>query len=160
MFKWIGIIIKQLSMVSESFVFSHQTFDRLPIWVSTYIPEFIKGPENEAIIPKIDGKSFKGYETASFIDTDKKEAWTLLNDNVMGGRSKSHFSVQSDQNEKYIAFEGATNLDGGGFCSVQTNEFQAPYDLSSFAGICVSMKSAVKLNYGFHLSDDSSFGKV
>ena len=70
--------------------------------------------------PVINGKSTQGYDTASFITIDNKQGWKVLDDVVMGGKSRSGFTVEADANSKYINFKGVTNLDGGGFCSMKS----------------------------------------
>ena len=72
-------------------------------------------------------------EGATTRDTDKKETlfdfseenpgtqWTVVNDNVMGGRSKGGFSFKKDK----LIFSGSTNTNGGGFSSIRTK----PMDL-------------------------------
>ena len=51
-----------------------------------------------------------------FTEDDIHEKWIVVNDNVMGGRSKGGFEFK---NEKLI-FSGSTNTNGGGFSSIRT----------------------------------------
>ena len=51
-----------------------------------------------------------------FTEHDIHEKWIVVNDNVMGGRSKGGFDFK---NEKLI-FSGSTNTNGGGFSSIRT----------------------------------------
>ena len=51
-----------------------------------------------------------------FAEDDIHEKWIVVNDNVMGGRSKGGFDFK---NEKLI-FSGSTNTNGGGFSSIRT----------------------------------------
>ena len=51
-----------------------------------------------------------------FTEHDIHEKWIVVNDNVMGGRSKGGFEFK---NEKLI-FSGSTNTNGGGFSSIRT----------------------------------------
>ena len=51
-----------------------------------------------------------------FAEDDIHEKWIVVNDNVMGGRSKGGFEFK---NEKLI-FSGSTNTNGGGFSSIRT----------------------------------------
>lgn len=51
-----------------------------------------------------------------FTEDDIHENWIVVNDNVMGGRSKGGFDFK---NEKLI-FSGSTNTNGGGFSSIRT----------------------------------------
>lgn len=55
--------------------------------------------------------------------------WYVLNDNVMGGRSKGGF--ESGHGE--LVFSGSTNTNGGGFSSIRTKRMEL--DLSSHDGI-------------------------
>ena len=65
-------------------------------------------------------KSFDDMEPLSlifdFAEDDIHEKWIVVNDNVMGGRSKGGFDFK---NEKLI-FSGSTNTNGGGFSSIRT----------------------------------------
>tara|TARA_B100000161_G_C33403673_1_gene347730 strand:- start:8 stop:601 length:594 start_codon:yes stop_codon:yes gene_type:complete len=51
-----------------------------------------------------------------FTEDDIHENWIVVNDNVMGGRSKGGFEFK---NAKLI-FSGSTNTNGGGFSSIRT----------------------------------------
>jgi len=109
------------------------------------------------VVPKI-LKSLTGVTaalnglTAPFIEIGSTDAWTIADDVVMGGKSHSDFTIQVDEKDqsRYVAYEGVTNLNGGGFCTIR-DALETPADLSSFAGICVSMRSAVKKTYQFYL---------
>jgi len=72
----------------------------------------------------------------------------------MGGKSHSEFFIDKDESDSssFVAFNGVTNLNGGGFCSVK-DSMETPADLSSFAGICVSLRSAAKHTFEFGLTD-------
>jgi len=65
-------------------------------------------------------KSFDDMEPLSlifdFTEHDIHEKWIVVNDSVMGGRSKGDFEFK---NEKLI-FSGSTNTNGGGFSSIRT----------------------------------------
>ena len=52
----------------------------------------------------------------SFEEENIEKKWMVVNDNVMGGRSKGGFEFK---NEKLI-FSGSTNTNGGGFSSIRT----------------------------------------
>lgn len=56
-----------------------------------------------------------------FSEENPGEQWTVVNDNVMGGRSKGGFSFQKDK----LIFSGSTNTNGGGFSSIRSK----PMDL-------------------------------
>ena len=64
----------------------------------------------------LNGKSTSGYDTATFVSTDGY--WNIMDDNVMGGRSSSRFTVKNDAGSKYIDWKGNLVRNGGGFCSV------------------------------------------
>jgi hypothetical protein len=74
---------------------------------------------------KIDGEDENGYETATLVEIQSEDRWVIVDDTVMGGRSRSSFSVEIDKNdnEKYINFKGVTNVIGGGICIVRTRKF-------------------------------------
>lgn len=55
--------------------------------------------------------------------------WYVLNDNVMGGRSKGEFTISDGE----LVFTGRTNTVGGGFSSIRTKALQL--DLSGYDGI-------------------------
>ena len=65
-------------------------------------------------------KSFDDMEPLplifDFSADDIHEKWIVVNDNVMGGRSKGGFEFK---NEKLV-FSGSTNTNGGGFSSIRT----------------------------------------
>jgi monofunctional biosynthetic peptidoglycan transglycosylase len=42
--------------------------------------------------------------------------WLVVNDGVMGGRSRGGFSIEADR----LVFSGTPDTDGGGFCSIRT----------------------------------------
>ena len=42
--------------------------------------------------------------------------WRIVNDNVMGGRSRGHFEIS----EQSLSFFGTTNTNGGGFSSIRS----------------------------------------
>ncbi|MDH3977955.1 MAG: CIA30 family protein [Gammaproteobacteria bacterium] len=60
--------------------------------------------------------------------------WWAQNDNVMGGRSKGGFDLQSGE----LIFAGSTNTNGGGFSSIRTTPFEL--DLSNQDGIELRLK--------------------
>ncbi|MBT6208592.1 MAG: DUF4174 domain-containing protein [Woeseia sp.] len=64
-----------------------------------------------------------------FTSNSSDLGWYMVNDNVMGGRSKGYFA----QTQGEINFEGRTNTNGGGFSSIRTSPLQL--DLSSHVGI-------------------------
>ena len=51
-----------------------------------------------------------------FTQDDIHKKWVVVNDNVMGGRSKGGFNFKNDK----LIFSGSTNTNGGGFSSIRT----------------------------------------
>ena len=72
-----------------------------------------------------------------------------------GGTSKSGFIVKEDiDGTKYINFKGVTSIENGGFCSIKTSDIhKIYYDMNSYDGICVQMRSAKNSKYKFYLWD-------
>jgi hypothetical protein len=66
---------------------------------------------------------------ADFTSTSSDLGWYVVNDNVMGGRSKGNFELEQAE----LVFAGRTNTNGGGFSSIRTRPLQL--DLSNYAGI-------------------------
>lgn len=64
-----------------------------------------------------------------FGDTSADLGWHVVNDNVMGGRSKGGFSREQGE----LLFTGNTNTNGGGFSSIRTGPMQL--NLSTHAGL-------------------------
>lgn len=62
------------------------------------------------------------------------ELWRVLNDNVMGGRSKGGFEM----GESTLYFSGRTNTNGGGFSSIRTVPIEL--DLSGSENIKLRVK--------------------
>lgn len=60
--------------------------------------------------------------------------WIVVNDGVMGGRSRGGYR----QNGDAIDFSGTTNTNGGGFSSIRTRSLNL--DLSAFDGIRVRVR--------------------
>ena len=52
----------------------------------------------------------------SFEEENIEKKWIVVNDNVMGGRSKGGFEFKNDK----LIFSGSTNTNGGGFSSIRT----------------------------------------
>ena len=61
--------------------------------------------------------------------------WNVVNDNVMGGRSRGGYTIQ----DGILRFTGATNTRGGGFSSLRTSRAQLPFT-SDTDGIAMRMK--------------------
>ena len=93
-----------------------------------------------AIVPESSGitKHTKQMEKGSllfdFTNDDPKQNWIVVNDNVMGGRSKGGFS----SNKKRLIFSGNTNTNGGGFSSIRTKP--SDFDLGDKTGLYIRYK--------------------
>lgn len=86
--------------------------------------------------PKPTGESSKEITEISIIDFGKASAanWQIVNDNVMGGISRSTLEMHSDG---FAEFNGTVSLrNNGGFASVRT-QARNPVDLSEFKGFSV-----------------------
>lgn len=71
-----------------------------------------------------------------FSDEHGAGNWRVVNDTVMGGRSRSSVEVA----EGVLVFTGELSLENqGGFCSVRSNA--QGWDLSDFAGLAVSIRT-------------------
>ena len=55
--------------------------------------------------------------------------WYVVDDGVMGGRSRGSFRIEAGQ----LLFTGVTNTKGGGFSSIRSES--RPLDLSAFEGL-------------------------
>lgn len=83
------------------------------------------------------------------------EAWEIVNDVVMGGRSRSTFSVAPGAG---AVFEGRVSLDaGGGFASVRTRP--GTYRLGGFLGLSLRVKGDGR-RYRLRLRTDDRFDGV
>lgn len=51
-----------------------------------------------------------------FSEQNERSHWMVVNDNVMGGRSKGSFKIENSK----LIFSGSTNTRGGGFSSIRT----------------------------------------
>ncbi len=76
--------------------------------------------------------------------------WFVVNDNVMGGRSRGGFETE----EGVLRFTGSTNTNGGGFSSIRTQPVR--FDLSSHAGIRLKVKGDGR-RYTWRLTTDARF---
>ena len=84
----------------------------------------------------------------------------ILDDVVMGGKSLSKASVEKDDDGSYIRFEGFTDTNGGGFCSVRTKNFSKPLQLSEFKGLTLRVRSLKNFNYKFVIRDDENWDSI
>lgn len=62
-----------------------------------------------------------------FVREEEGPRWQVVNDTVMGGRSRSQFSIQ----DGLLRFSGLLNTNGGGFASLRSSPL--PLQLSEFA---------------------------
>ncbi len=76
--------------------------------------------------------------------------WYVVNDNVMGGRSRGGFETDAGE----LLFEGRTNTNGGGFSSIRTRSFRA--DLSNHEGIRIRVKADGR-TYTWRLTTDARY---
>ena len=75
------------------------------------------------------------------LSRDNYSDWRILDDGVMGGKSRSSFTVNSTKGqENFISYGGVTNTNGGGFCGIRS-KYDQPFDLRNYDGICATMKS-------------------
>jgi monofunctional biosynthetic peptidoglycan transglycosylase len=75
-------------------------------------------------------------------------SWFLVNDDVMGGRSRGNFAISPEG----LLFAGTTNTDGGGFSSIRTRPISA--DLSAFDGIRLNVEGDGR-QYTWRLTSDA-----
>ena len=82
-----------------------------------------------------------------FSDSEQVDAWTIVDDGVMGGISQGNWY----QEEDYVVFEGNISLENnGGFSSVRVG-FR-PADLSAYDGIALKVRGDGQ-TYAFGLRD-------
>lgn len=75
--------------------------------------------------------------------------WTVVNDNVMGGRSDGGFRVEDGR----LQFRGRTNTNGGGFSSIRSRPLTL--DLSEYDGIRLRVKGDGR-RYTWRLTTDAT----
>ena len=85
----------------------------------------------------------------SFEEEETGLDWFVVNDDVMGGRSRSAATVAGSQ----LTFTGAINTNGGGFASVRTAP--EPLELSAFDGVRLRVRGDGR-TYKFRLTTDES----
>ena len=78
----------------------------------------------------------------------------------MGGKSESSAKVLELKDGNFVKFAGATNTQGGGFCSVRTKNFEPSFDLSEFNGITFKARSLKNFKYKFNLRDEENWDSV
>jgi monofunctional biosynthetic peptidoglycan transglycosylase len=90
-----------------------------------------------------------------FGDPRAANAWQIVNDGVMGGRSRSTFTIRPDST---AIFEGVLSLANyGGFASVRTAP--ADHSLEGFAGVMLRVRGDGRI-YQFRLRTDDRFEGV
>jgi len=97
-----------------------------------------------------------GFETDSpqarlltdFTSSSSDLDWHVVNDNVMGGRSRGGFEPEGGG----LQFAGATNTHGGGFSSIRTGPLEL--DLAIYAGIQVRVMGDGR-RYAWRLTSDA-----
>ena len=71
-----------------------------------------------------------------FEDTDKSGRWMVVNDDVMGGVSRSNVKLHSDG---YLLFDGEVSTNyGGGFASVRTD--YENWEIKKYEGFILRLK--------------------
>ena len=71
-----------------------------------------------------------------FEDTDKSGRWMVVNDDVMGGVSRSNVKLHSDG---YLLFDGEVSTNyGGGFASVRTD--YKNWEIEKYEGLILRVK--------------------
>ncbi|MEM7365305.1 MAG: CIA30 family protein [Pseudomonadota bacterium] len=70
-----------------------------------------------------------------FDDLPGELRWNVVNDNVMGGRSRGGYEIE----DGILRFTGATNTRGGGFSSLRTSRAQLPFTADT-DGVAMRMK--------------------
>ena len=70
-----------------------------------------------------------------FDDLPGEPRWNVVNDNVMGGRSRGGYKIR----DGLLLFTGKTNTRGGGFSSLRTSRTQLAFSAST-DGIAMRMK--------------------
>ena len=94
-------------MLQDYCRFHHGFLTIFPWFFLLNIDSFAKAPlDYMEPLPLIFGFTEDGIE----------EKWIVVNDNVMGGRSKGGFEFKKDK----LFFSGITNTNGGGFSSIRT----------------------------------------
>jgi hypothetical protein len=102
--------------------------------------------QNEAVLSQD-----TSMKLVDFALPNETKPWFSLNDDVMGGVSRSEIVATSNGT---AMFRGVVSFENnGGFATVQTN-FAQPINLSAFRGISVRIKGDTK-RYGMYLRTNS-----
>ncbi len=83
-----------------------------------------------------------------FTDNSADLGWYVVNDDVMGGRSRGGFELAAGQ----LRFAGSTNTNGGGFSSIRTRPLAL--DLSQYTGIRLAVMGDGR-RYTWRLTTDA-----
>ena len=81
-----------------------------------------------------------------FTETKKMTGWIVVNDGVMGGKSKGGFTLKSG----HMTFSGVTNTDGGGFSSIR-GQLPNGVDLEKADGFVVRLRTDGKRSFKIDL---------
>ncbi|MEM9172345.1 MAG: CIA30 family protein [Pseudomonadota bacterium] len=76
--------------------------------------------------------------------------WLVVNDNVMGGRSKGGFSID----DGIVMFAGSTNTRGGGFSSIRSARMLL--DLSAYDGVRLRIRGDGR-RYTWRFTSDARY---
>ena len=91
---------------------------------------------------------------ADFPGSLQELEWRVVNDNVMGGRSRGGLRLE----ERSLVFEGTTNTDGGGFASIRSATGR--FDLEDYDGIRLRVRGDGR-TYTFRLTTwDTRGGRI
>jgi monofunctional biosynthetic peptidoglycan transglycosylase len=106
---------------------------------------------NMAVLPLM----VSGMLIFDFSTADEAKDWRIINDGVMGGRSRSEFLISVDS---MAVFTGVLSLENyGGFASVRSAP--ASYDLGGYDGIELRVLGDGR-SYQIRLSTDSRYDGV
>jgi hypothetical protein len=86
---------------------------------------------------------------ADFPGSMQELEWHVVNDDVMGGRSRGAFRLE----HRSLVFEGMTNTDGGGFSSIRSDI--ARFDLDAYDGIRLRVRGDGR-TYTFRLTSSDT----
>ena len=99
--------------------------------------------------------STKNRIIVNFVEPDNNVEWFVVNDNVMGGVSRSRVSINK---EGYMVFSGDVSLDyGGGFASVRSSYDN--WEIEKSDGFVIKVRGDGK-TYQFRFRLGNSFNGV
>jgi hypothetical protein len=85
-----------------------------------------------------------------FTSAKSMTGWIVVNDGVMGGKSKGGFQLQ----ETHVTFRGVTNTDGGGFSSIR-GRLPDGADLAGADGLLIRLRTDGKRTFKVDLRQSS-----